>query len=252
MTKEVIVIIPARYSSQRLPGKPLVNIGGKPLIQRVFERALQIKNANEVIIVTDNHLVESAAKTFHANVMMSPSNISSGSERVGFVAKNLDAEIIVNLQGDEPFISTEAIDEAILVLKNDTLINISTLACPLKSEDEWQNPSVVKVLVNNEMNAIYFSRSQIPFFRNEKFHPLQQLLKHIGAYVFRKEFLMEFLEWEETPLEKIEKLEQLRILEKGYKVRVIKTDKNSLGIDTPEDVTYIEELIKNRGLSFEV
>lgn len=247
MTKEVIVIIPARYSSRRLPGKPLVNLGGKPLIQRVFERALHIKNATEVIIVTDSHLVESAAKTFHASVMMSPSNISSGSERVGFVAKKLNAEIIVNLQGDEPFISTEAIDEAILVLKNDPLINISTVACPLKSEDEWHNPSVVKVLVDTEMNAIYFSRSAIPFFRDEKFHPLHQLLRHIGVYVFRKEFLMKFLEWEQTPLEKIEKLEQLRILEKGYKIRVIKTEKNSLGVDTPEDVAYIEELIKKTG-----
>lgn len=250
MTNEVVVIIPARYSSQRLPGKPLTQIAGKPLIRRSYERALQIKQASKVIIATDDHRVESVAKSFHANVVMTPSSISSGSERVGFVAKNIEAEIIVNLQGDEPFISTEAIDDAIVDLKNNSEINISTLSCPLESEDEWHNPSVVKVLIDKELNAIYFSRSAIPFFRDDKYHYLPQLKKHIGAYIFRKEFLMQFLKWEETPLEKIEKLEQLRILENGYKIRIIETEKNSFGVDTPEDVTYIETLIKNKGMSF--
>jgi 3-deoxy-manno-octulosonate cytidylyltransferase (CMP-KDO synthetase) len=203
-----------------------------------------------VIIATDDQRVESVAKTFQANVEMTPSDISSGSERVGFVAKDIEAEIVVNLQGDEPFISTEAVDEAIIALKNNSEINISTLACPLESEDEWHNPSVVKVLIDKEMNAIYFSRCAIPSFRDNQYHSLSQLKKHIGAYIFRKEFLMQFLKWEETPLEKAEKLEQLRILENGYKIRVVETEKNSYGVDTPEDVTYIETLIKNKGMSF--
>lgn len=250
MSKDAVVIIPARFSSQRLPGKPLVQIGDKPLIQWVYERALQIKQAKQVLIATDDQRVESVAKKFQANVVMSPSNIASGSERVGFVAQNLDAEIIANLQGDEPFISPEAVDEAILALKNESGLNISTLACPLDSEDEWRNPSVVKVLVDKAMNALYFSRSPIPFFRDDNYSTLKHAKKHIGVYVFRKSFLMQFLQWEETPLEKAEKLEQLRILENGYKIRVIITENNSIGVDTPDDVTYIETLIKNREVSF--
>ncbi len=249
MSEEAIVIIPARYASTRLPGKPLIKIDGKPLIQWVFESALQIKNANEVIIVTDDVRVERVAKSFRARVMMSPSNIKSGSERVGFAAKSIDAELIVNLQGDEPFISSETVDEAIRVLQDNPQINISTLGCPLKSEDEWGNPSAVKILVDSEMNAIYFSRSKIPFFRDSRFHPIHELLKHIGVYVFRKKFLMQFLEWKETPLEKIEKLEQLRVLEHGHKIRVVKTEKNSFGVDTPEDVAYIEALIRKKRMN---
>lgn len=247
MSKDAVVIIPARYSSQRLPGKPLVQIGDKPLIQWVYEQALKIKQAEQVIIATDDHRVESIAKGFQANVIMTPADISSGSERVGYVAKNLETAIIVNLQGDEPFISPETVDNAVMILKNNSELNISTLACPLDSEDEWRNPSVVKVLIDKKMNAIYFSRSPVPFFRDDRYQPLKQVRKHIGVYVFRRKFLMQFLEWEETFLEKAEKLEQLRILENGHKIRVVETEKNSFGVDTPEDVAYIETLIKNRG-----
>lgn len=246
MSLNSVVIIPARYASYRLPGKPLVEMAGKPLIQWVYEQALEIKNASEVIIVTDDERVEAAAKNFGAKVLMSPSNLASGSERVGFVAQNLDYEIIVNLQGDELFISTDVVDEAIEVLKNDSTVNISTAACPIKTEDEWRDPSAVKVLIDTYMNAVYFSRSAIPFFRDETFHPLPQLMRHIGVYIFRKNFLMQYIGWDQTPFEKTEKLEQLRILENGYKIRVVKTEKFSLGIDTPEDVAYIKTLIQNQ------
>lgn len=249
MRGNAVVIIPARYASSRLPGKPLVEIGGKPLIQWVFERALKIGNASDVMIVTDDERVVKVARGFQAKVVMSPSDISSGSERVGYAAKNVNADIIVNLQGDEPIIPTEAVDEAIGALKEDSQLNVSTLGCPLESEDEWNNPSVVKVLVDSQMNSIYFSRSKIPFFRDSHFYHLPQLLKHIGVYVYRKQFLMQFLDWEATPLEKIEKLEQLRILEHGQKIRVVRTEKNSFGVDTPDDVAYIETLIKNEGMS---
>jgi len=246
MSANAVVIIPARYGSFRLPGKPLVDIAGKPLIQWVYEQAKKIRNADDVIIVTDDKRVEDAAIGFHANVLMSPSNIASGSERVGFVAKNLDYEVIVNLQGDELFISTAEVEKAIEALKEDSTLNISTVASPIKNEDEWRNSSVVKVLVDANMDAICFSRSAVPFFRDEPFHPLPRLLRHVGVYIFRKEFLLQYIGWTPTPFEKIEKLEQLRVLENGYKIRVIETEKFSLGIDTPEDVAYIKTLIQNK------
>lgn len=201
------------------------------------------------MIVTDDRRIEAAAKSFHANVMMSPSNIHTGSERVGFAARKTDANIIVNLQGDEPFVPVDAVGKAIEILQDNSERSVSTLACPLRSEDEWRNPSVVKVLVDRDMNAIYFSRATIPSFRDEPFHPLPQLLKHIGVYVFRKDFLLQFLAWEETPLEKAEKLEQLRILENDHKIGVVASEKSSFGVDTPEDVAYIEKLIKERGIN---
>ena len=249
MRNETVVIIPARYASSRLPGKPLIQIAGKPLIQWVYEHALRISGAREVLIVTDHRRIEAVAKTFHANVMMSPADIKSGSERVGFAARNMEANIIVNLQGDVPFIPVDALNKAIDLLQDNSKLNMSTIACPLRSEDEWRNPSVVKVLVDKNMNAIYFSRATIPSFRDEPFHTLPRLLKHIGAYVFRKEFLLQFLRWEETSLEKAEKLEQLRILENGHKIGVVESEKSSFGVDTPADVDYIEKVIKERGIN---
>jgi 3-deoxy-manno-octulosonate cytidylyltransferase (CMP-KDO synthetase) len=249
MRNETVVIIPARYASSRLPGKPLIQIAGKPLIQWVYERALGISRAREVLIVTDHRQIEAVAKTFHANVMMSPSDIQSGSERVGFAARNMEADIVVNLQGDEPFIPVDALNSAIDMLQENPQLNISTIACRLRSEDEWRNPSVVKVLVDKSMNAIYFSRATIPSFRDKSFHPLPQLLKHIGAYVFRKDFLLQFVTWEQSSFEKAEKLEQLRILENGHKIGVVESEKSSFGVDTPEDVAYIEKRIKERGIN---
>lgn len=249
MRNKTVVIIPARYASSRLPGKPLARIAGKPLIQWVYERAQEVMNAGEVFIVTDDSRIADAAKSFEAKVMMSPDNIQSGSERVGFAAQNIDANIIVNLQGDEPFVPTDAVDTAISELQDNPELKVITLACPLLSEDEWRNPSVVKVLLDEDMHAIYFSRATIPFFRDEAFHSLPRLMKHIGVYVFRKDFLLRFLTWEETTLEKAEKLEQLRILENGHKIRVVKTEKSSFGVDTPADVSYIEKLIKEKGMN---
>ena len=247
MSNETAVIIPARYNSSRLPGKPLIQIAGKPLIQWVFDRARRISGAAEVLIVTDDLRIAEAARSFHARVMMSPIDIQSGSERVGYAARNMEANIIVNLQGDEPFVPVDALEKAIDLLKDTPQLNISTIACPLRSEDEWRNPSIVKVLVDKDMNAIYFSRATIPSFRYEPFRPLPRLLKHIGAYIFRKDFLLQFLAWEQGSFEKAEKLEQLRILENGYKIGVIESEKSSFGVDTPEDVAYIEKFLKERG-----
>jgi len=251
MKSKAVVIIPSRYYSTRLPGKPLIVIAGKSIIQHVYERALQIKNIDSVIVATDDQRVADEVKSFNGNFQITPSTIKSGSERVGYIAHNIETDIIVNLQGDEPLISAFAVQKAIEEVQNHN-INISTLACHFESENEWRNPSIVKVLVDSDFNAIYFSRSPIPYFQNSQFNIIPQLLRHIGVYVFRKDFLLQYLSWEPTPLEKIEKLEQLRIIEKSYKIKVVLAERCSPGIDTPEDVKIVEGIFKNKGQKIEV
>lgn len=248
MMMRSVVIIPARYASVRLPGKPLINLAGKPMIQWVYERAQQIPSVDDVIVATDDQRIADAVTGFGGSAVMTPQDIRNGSERVGYVAKDLDAEIVINLQGDEPLISPEAVGAAIEALRDDRDIHIATLGCAISEEDEWQDPSVVKVLTDEQGNAIYFSRAQIPCFRDEPFTPLPGVMRHIGVYVYRNAFLQQFLSWPEGTLEAKEKLEQLRILEKGHLVRVIETTDVSPGVDVPDDILRIETLIKERGL----
>jgi len=217
------------------------------MIQRVYERAKEIPDVDEVIVATDEERIAEAVKNFNGKFFMTPENMNSGSERVGYVAKNLQSDIIVNLQGDEPLISPESVSAGINELKKNKDVLIATLACPIKDEKEWKNPSIVKVVVNNESNAIYFSRSPIPYLQNLSFHQSSHLLRHIGVYIFRKSFLIEFLGWQQTTLEKYEQLEQLRILEKGFAIKVIISNECSPGIDTPEDIAIVEKIIKEKG-----
>ncbi|RMI20989.1 MAG: 3-deoxy-manno-octulosonate cytidylyltransferase [Calditrichaeota bacterium] len=242
----MIVIIPARYGSTRLPGKPLIPIAGKPLIQRVYEQACRIPGVDRILIATDDARIAAAVEAFGGEVRLTPKEIATGSERVGFVAREVEAEVVVNLQGDEPLISPPAVAQAIRAVQNDPDLGVATLGCPLTSEREWQNPSVVKVLRDHTGHALYFSRAPIPFHRDMPFEPSPMVLRHIGVYVFRKAFLREYLSWPEGDLERREKLEQLRILERGHPIRVIQTEACSPGVDTPEDVTIVERLIQQR------
>ncbi len=244
----VVVIIPARYASVRFPGKPLAKLAGKPMIQWVYENALQIPAVDTVMVATDDQRIFDAVNNFGGRVLMTPGNIRNGSERVGFVAKDIDVEIIVNLQGDEPLISPQAVGKAVRELQTNPQLNVATLGCSIKNETEWRGSSVVKAIVDESLNAIYFSRAPIPHVRDGNFKPLPALYRHIGVYVYRKTFLMEFLKWPEGILEQQEKLEQLRILEKGYKIKVIETRNFSPGVDMPEDVETVENLIKKRGI----
>ncbi|RMF61988.1 MAG: 3-deoxy-manno-octulosonate cytidylyltransferase, partial [Calditrichaeota bacterium] len=185
---------------------------------------------------------------FGGEVAMTPSEISTGSERVGYLVKDKDVDIVVNLQGDEPLISTNAISKAIHFLKENREVHVCTLGCPLRTEAEWKNPSVVKVVLDKYHQAIYFSRSPIPYFRDTQFNMLASVQRHIGVYIYRKPFLMQYLQWEPGILEEQEKLEQLRILEHGEKIQVISTRECSPGVDTPEDIPIVESLLKQRSI----
>jgi 3-deoxy-manno-octulosonate cytidylyltransferase (CMP-KDO synthetase) len=237
----IVGIIPARFASTRLLGKPLADIGGKPMIQHTYESALKSKLLNEVIIAVDDEKVAQVAKNFGAKVILTPKDISTGSDRIAFVAKNLPkAKIIVNIQGDEPFIKGEMIDQAIEPLLFDLKVNVSTLAKRIDNVQDLKSPSIPKVVFDYNNFALYFSRSPIPYVRDARtnFDRIQraEIYKHIGLYVFRREWLFKFTELASTDLEKTEKLEQLRMLENGFKIKVVVTEFENLAVDTPEDL----------------
>ncbi|GAB4295818.1 MAG: 3-deoxy-manno-octulosonate cytidylyltransferase [Ignavibacteriaceae bacterium] len=237
----VIGIIPARFASTRLLGKPLADIGGKPMIRHTYERALKSRLLEKVVIAVDDLKVEQVVKSFGAEVYMTPKNIKSGSDRIALVAKSLkDASIIVNIQGDEPFLSGEMIDQAIEPLLFDTSISVSTLAKKIESVAELKSPSVVKVVFDYNNFALYFSRSPIPFIREAKTNferiNLFDVYKHLGLYVFKKDALLKFATLPQTDLEKAEKLEQLRMLEHGMKIKIVVTGFESFSVDTPDDL----------------
>jgi len=184
---------------------------------------------------------------YGGEAVMTPTELASGSDRVGWVARNLSCEIVVNLQGDEPLIDTLAIDRAISVLKNDKRQMVATLGYPIKKENLWKNVNVVKVIADENYQAIYFSRQPIPYFRDGKFKILPRLYQHLGVYIFRRSFLMEYLDWKPSIFEQAEKLEQLRILDRGYNINIIETDIPSFGVDTSEDLLRIEQMLKQKG-----
>jgi 3-deoxy-manno-octulosonate cytidylyltransferase (CMP-KDO synthetase) len=237
----ILGVIPARFASTRLMGKPLANIGGKPMIQHTYEGASKSKLLNKIIIAVDDSKVAEVVKSFGASVMITPKEVQTGTDRIAIVAKEFPrADIIVNIQGDEPFIKGMMIDQAIEPLLFDPVVNVSTLAKKIISADELLSPSIPKVVFDYENFALYFSRSPIPFVRdasdaNEAINSAD-IYKHIGLYAFRRESLFRFTELEQTDLEKWEKLEQLRMLEHGFKIKVVVTEFDSFSVDTPEDL----------------
>jgi len=248
-------IIPARFASTRLMGKPLAEIGDKPLIQHTYESATKSKLLNKIIIAVDDKKVAQVCRDFGAEVITTPKNITTGSERIAIAVKKLDeADIIVNIQGDEPFISGKMIDEAIEPLLFDNEVNISTLAKRIESVAELQSPDVVKVVFDYNNYALYFSRSPIPFVRDiisaELALEKTEIYKHIGLYVYRKESLFKFAKLKVTDLERSEKLEQLRMLENGMKIKIVVTEFDSMSVDTPDDLkrarTYYNWLQKRK------
>ncbi len=237
----IVGIIPARFASTRLLGKPLADICGKPMIQHTYESSLKSKLLNQVIIAVDDKKVAETAENFGAKVIITPKDIATGSDRIAFVAKNLpEAEIIVNIQGDEPFIKGEMIDQAIEPLLFDLKVNVSTLAKRINNVQELKSPSIPKVVFDYNNFALYFSRSPIPYVRDARTNleriQKAEVYKHIGLYVYRREWLFRFTELSPTDLEKTEKLEQLRMLENGFKIKVVVTDYDNLAVDTQEDL----------------
>ena len=249
MALTVIGIIPARYASKRLPGKPLLDLFGKPLIQHVYERAKGAKLLTDVLVATDDERISSAVSAFGGKAIMTPQTIQSGSDRVAYVARNLPADVIVNIQGDEPLIRPEMIDETVQAVLDAEEIHTSTPVKKIASPEELIDPNVVKVVIDEEGFALYFSRSVLPFLRADADQKIwvkrHDYYKHIGLYVFRKEFLLTFTQWDSSPLEQAEQLEQLRILEHGQRIKCVVTEHDSLSVDTPEDLERLKGNIRN-------
>lgn len=235
----ILCVIPARYSSTRLPGKPLAMIAGKPMIERVYERAKQAKRPNTVLVATDHELVYDAVKRFGGNVMMTSPDHPTGTDRLAEVARKYsDADIIINVQGDEPLIAPEIIDLLASAFDEDSELNMATLMTEM-DKSEHNLPSAVKVVTSLNGYALYFSRSLIPFPRSKPGDGQLPVYKHIGIYAYRREFLLTYAALTPTPLELTESLEQLRALEHGYKIKVLKTEFKSIGVDTPEDLEKV-------------
>ncbi len=246
----IIAVIPARYASQRLPAKPLIDLLGKPMIQRVYERVREANLPSQVIVATDDERIASVVRGFGGEVVMTSPVIRSGSDRVAAVAEEVPGDIFVNVQGDEPLIAPEMIDEAVRVLLDDPNAVVGTLVKKMESIEELVNPSIVKVVVGETGHALYFSRSVIPYLRDldDQSQWLREhtFYKHIGIYVFRRDFLLSYTSMSESKLERAERLEQLRILEHGYTMKVGITRFESMPIDTSDDVQRVIKLLQTK------
>jgi 3-deoxy-manno-octulosonate cytidylyltransferase (CMP-KDO synthetase) len=232
------IVIPARYASTRLPGKPLLRATSKYLVQHVYERACQARRASQVIIATDDPRIVSAVESFGGQVAWTRRDHPSGTDRVAEVARALDADVIINLQGDEPLIDPAALDLLPQLLQRDPDADLATLAVPITSIEQWRDPNCVKVVCDAVGRALYFSRSPIPFVRDGQpnFHTEPpQFLQHLGLYAYRRRFLMSLASLPPEPLEKLEKLEQLRVLALGRRINVGLVCQRSIGVDTYED-----------------
>jgi 3-deoxy-manno-octulosonate cytidylyltransferase (CMP-KDO synthetase) len=244
----VVGVIPSRYASQRLPAKPLVDLCGKPMVQRVYEQAKKSQLLDRVVVATDDARIEETVRQFGGDVMLTSQEIASGSDRVAAVALQMAGDIFVNIQGDEPLIAPEMIDQGVQLLIDDTSAPVGTLVKTISSQEELFNPNVVKVVLSHDRYALYFSRSTVPYIRGEadekQWLKLYTFYKHIGLYVFRRKFLVQYAQLPVSNLEKAEKLEQLRILEAGYKIKAGITTYDSIPIDTPEDVTRVVAILR--------
>ena len=242
---KIIGIIPARFASTRFPGKPLALIAGKPLIQHVVEQCQKAKSLSEVVVATDDERISSAAKQF-CRVEMTRADHPSGSDRIAEVANRITCDAVVNIQGDEPLIDPTVIDAVAGALAQNEM---STAATLIKDPAEYENPNVVKVVVNTAGRALYFSRRTIPYLREAASRPITEqlaafpFLKHLGIYGFRRETLLRLVKFPVSPLENAEKLEQLRALDNGIGIAVVRVDYDSIGVDMPEDVTKVEKVL---------
>lgn len=242
---KIIAVIPARYASTRFPAKLLQDLGGKSVILRTYEAALATNLFDDVFVVTDSDLIFNEIELNGGKAIMSQKEHESGSDRIAEAVENMNVDVVINVQGDEPFINKEALNQLVEVFKNDTekKVDLASLMFEITTKEEISNPNNVKVIIDQKGFALYFSRSVIPFPREENVGV--RYMKHIGIYAFRKEALMDFYRLPMLSLEASEKLEQLRYLEYGKRIRMIETSHGSIGIDTPEDLEKARELLKN-------
>ena len=241
---QVVVVIPSRYAATRLPGKPLVNLAGKPMVQRVYEQAKLAQTVHRVLVATDDQRIVDAVLAFGGEARMTRSDHRTGTERIAEVAAHEPGDVFVNVQGDEPLINPVAIDTAVAALLEDSPAQIATVATPIRHVPDIMDPNVVKTVLDFDSNALYFSRAPIPWVRDTPQKVHVKYWKHLGLYVFQRDALLEYPTLPQGELEKIEQLEQLRWLENGWKIRVAEVEHDAVSVDAPEDVTRVEKLLQ--------
>jgi 3-deoxy-manno-octulosonate cytidylyltransferase (CMP-KDO synthetase) len=256
----VVAIIPARYASTRLPGKPLLEIAGKPMVVHVIERALAAPSVSRAVVATDDRRIAEAVRAAGHEALLTRADHQSGSDRLAEAAAGIEADVVVNVQGDEPTIAPETIERAVAALVADDAAEVSTTCETIERAEDVLSPSVVKVVADARGHALYFSRSAIPYPRDAAARHgslaaalaaepalLSTFRKHTGLYVYRRAFLLEYARWPQTELERAESLEQLRILERGVKIRVVEAASPSVGVDTAEDLERVRALMSAAG-----
>lgn len=246
-SNKTLGIIPARFGSTRFPGKPLALIDGKTLIQRTYENAKKCQALDDLVVATDDAAIFKHVIHFGGKAVMTSSNCPTGTERLAEVIRNNEGfseyEAIINIQGDEPFLESEVIDQVIQKLFEDELAVMSTAVTKLRSKEEAENSSVNKCVMDRQGNALYFSRSLIPSGHTGAWQPNVTYYKHLGIYGYRRDFLLHYAELQPTPLQLAEDLEQLKVLEHGFRIKVAIVESSSIGIDKPEDINKIRHLL---------
>lgn len=243
---KTVAIIPARFASSRLEGKPLLDIAGKPMIQRVYEAAAQARLIERVIVATDDRRILDTVTRFGGEAQLTAAHHASGTDRVAEVARHIPCDTVVNLQGDEPLMEPRLIDALTESLLTDQDVYMASAQAPIRISD-LANPNIVKVVSDRDSYALYFSRSPIPYhFSNGSADGDSLGFKHIGIYIYRKDFLMKLVELGPSPLEKQERLEQLRVLENGYRIKLVSTDYDAPGVDTPADLDQVRKRVEQR------
>lgn len=241
---KVIVVIPARYGSTRLPGKPLVSLAGLPMIQWVYKRAKSAQRVDEVIVATDDERIVKAVESFGGQARMTRVDHRTGTERVAEVAAHVEGNIFVNVQGDEPLLDPAAVDTAVNSLLEEPAAAVATVATPIRTPGDIMDPNAVKVVSDFDGNALYFSRAPIPWVRDTGSRIQVRHLKHLGLYVFQRDALLEYPTLPQGELERIEQLEQLRWMENGWKIRVAEVEHDAVSVDVPADVARVEKLLE--------
>jgi 3-deoxy-D-manno-octulosonate cytidylyltransferase len=243
---KIVAVIPARYGSTRLPGKPLVLLAGKPMIQWVYERAKLARRVDQVIVATDDERIVKAVESFGGEARMTRVDHRTGTERVAEVAAHAGGDVFVNVQWDEPLLDPAAVDTAVNSLLEEPQARIATVATPVKTPADIMDPNVVKTVLDFDGNALYFSRAPIPWVRDTANKVHARHLKHLGLYVFQRDALVEYPTLPQGELERVEQLEQLRWMENGWKIRVAEVEHDAVSVDVPEDVARVENLLQGK------
>ena len=243
-TMKTLAVIPARYASTRLPGKPLLPIAGIPLVVRVLRQTERCSSVDRVIVAADDERIAQVVRQAGGECMLTPPELPSGGDRVAWVAERISSEIVVNVQVDDPLVGPDMIDPLVAAL-GDQSVKLALLAKRIENEEEISSPNIVKMVFDQSGRGLYFSRSPIPYPRN----PGGVWYKHIGPYGWRRDFLLEFFSWEQTPLEKTESLEMLRVLERGHSIACVQVERDTIEIDTPEDAAALEAFLAKTGMN---